>query len=116
MFKLPSLVKLPSHRTFDYQPRYYDPVKEDLRNRVKAAEAEMQAQKNQENSFRNGSALKGAFQKNRRFEHKKMDLSQMIFVVAFLGFFWLYYEFGNWAFAYLGGFLAAYIIYKRKKG
>ena len=28
-FRLPSLVKLPDHKVFDYQPRYYDEAKEE---------------------------------------------------------------------------------------
>ncbi|TAE71041.1 MAG: hypothetical protein EAZ85_10935 [Bacteroidetes bacterium] len=34
MFKMPSLFKLPQHRQFDYIPRYYDPEKEEMQERL----------------------------------------------------------------------------------
>jgi hypothetical protein len=34
-------IKLPKYRTFEYEPRFYDPVKEDLDRRVQLIESEM---------------------------------------------------------------------------
>ncbi len=34
MFKLPSLVRLPKHKQFDYIPRYYDSDKEEMQERL----------------------------------------------------------------------------------
>ncbi len=36
-----SFFKTPSHKAFNYRPRYFDPEMEDLRNRVKSAEREV---------------------------------------------------------------------------
>ena len=32
--KIPSLTKIPKYSRFSYEPRYYDPIKEDIENRV----------------------------------------------------------------------------------
>ena len=32
--KLPSLVKLPKHKRFEFRPRHYDPINEELQERV----------------------------------------------------------------------------------
>lgn len=37
--KLPSLVRLPRNRSFNFEPRYYDPVKEDIARRKRLAAA-----------------------------------------------------------------------------
>ncbi|NJL12174.1 MAG: hypothetical protein HC913_03655 [Microscillaceae bacterium] len=47
-----SILKTSRNRQFDYQPRYYDPAKEDLQNRVKEIEARLKAEKE-------GNALEG---------------------------------------------------------
>ncbi|GAB4400177.1 MAG: hypothetical protein OHK0053_21470 [Microscillaceae bacterium] len=39
-----SLLKTPRNRQFDYQPRYYDPAKEDLESRIKEIEARLKAE------------------------------------------------------------------------
>ena len=39
--KLPSLFKTPKYRKFDYNPRYYDPVKEEVEERVQRIKREM---------------------------------------------------------------------------
>ena len=39
--KIPSLTKLPNHRRFHIEPRYYDPVKEDIAARTSRVEQEI---------------------------------------------------------------------------
>ncbi|MFT6849320.1 MAG: hypothetical protein ACJATA_000115 [Sphingobacteriales bacterium] len=39
--RLPSLFKTPKHRRFDFMPRYFDPQKEEMDNRVKQIKHEM---------------------------------------------------------------------------
>jgi hypothetical protein len=36
--RIPSFVKLPKHRTFNYVPRYYNPQKEELNKIIRNAE------------------------------------------------------------------------------
>lgn len=39
--RLPSLFKTPKHRRFDFMPRYFDPQKEEMENRVQQIKQEM---------------------------------------------------------------------------
>jgi len=46
--KLPSLVKIPKHKQFDFAPRYYDEQKEELLERVEKIKREYKATNNKE--------------------------------------------------------------------
>lgn len=61
---------VPKHRTFNYQPRYYDPRKEAMEERKKAAESH--------NDFHIiGSHIRGKIQK-AVYEGRKSSLSPMM--------------------------------------
>lgn len=40
--RFPSLFRLPRHQQFDIKPRYYDPVKEEIRERTERIREEME--------------------------------------------------------------------------
>lgn len=44
--RIPSLVKLPRHRQFTYEPRYYNAQKEELDARVKVIESQIKEEQN----------------------------------------------------------------------
>ena len=66
--KIPSLVKLPRNRQFRFKPRHYDPVQEDLEERVTQIREEMGEENSPENqrkthiNFRNKVNQKGSNQ------------------------------------------------------
>ncbi len=39
--KIPSLLRIPNHKKFQFAPRFYDPVKEDIENRTSLIEQEL---------------------------------------------------------------------------
>ena len=39
--KLPSLTRLPKNRRFNFQPRYYDPIKEEIEERTSRIKKEI---------------------------------------------------------------------------
>jgi hypothetical protein len=41
MAKLPSFIKLPRHRIFEYKPRYYNEAKEEMKKRYEIARKEL---------------------------------------------------------------------------
>ena len=79
--KIPSIVKIPSHKRFDFQPRHYDPVKEELQERVERIKREHEAKNNPNISFR---------QNNIRFERKrlknKFGMGIQLYLVVFMLF------------------------------
>ena len=104
MFKLPSFVKLPKYKQFEYMPRYYNPVKEEIEARKHHISEDYKA----------GENIRGAFRKNTRIGSRKTDLSQMLMISAFFSTFVLYLKYGNIALIGLVIFMAIYIWYKRK--
>jgi hypothetical protein len=61
---------VPKHRSFNYRPRYYDPVKEDLDDRVKAAQSHNDV-------HIVGSHIRGKIQK-AVYEGRKSAMSPLI--------------------------------------
>lgn len=88
-----SLFKLPNqHRRFEYIPRYYDPRKEELEKKIKAAEKSSENSGNQrrEISFRQQTADKWG---NNEFKMQAMRSNirlVVIFIVVLIVFYYLY--------------------------
>ncbi|WKK79607.2 hypothetical protein [Marivirga arenosa] len=74
--KFPSIFRLPRHQRFEIQPRYYDPVKEDLDKRTARIRQEI---KNESNG---GSveSIREAY-RNRRSSNRSADLFQLLMIV-----------------------------------
>ena len=65
MMKLPSLVKKPKYQRFRIEPRYYDPIKEDIENRTSRIKAEMGMMEDEiDAGYR--SQISGSFRKNMK--------------------------------------------------
>ncbi|MCP4520496.1 MAG: hypothetical protein GY827_02175 [Cytophagales bacterium] len=62
--KLPSFFKTPRHRQFEYQPRYYDEVKEDIEKRTQRIKAELN--KDLDSDEVRVSQIRGSFQNARQ--------------------------------------------------
>ncbi len=58
-----SFFHVPQHRKFNYKPVYYDPVKEEFEERIKAAQEKADAERNKE--YVPGSTIRGSFKKSR---------------------------------------------------
>lgn len=96
-----SIFKLPNrHKRFEYTPRYYDPRKEELDKKIKAAQAE--ANPNQTNvshrreiSFRQRTSDKWG---NTDFKNNMMKANVrlvIIFVICLVAFYYLYQYLGD---------------------
>ena len=79
--KLPSLSKISKYKRFDYQPRFYDPLKEELQERVERITREHEAKNKSNISFE---------QKNIKFERKtgkkKLELNLQVYIMVFMLF------------------------------
>lgn len=90
MFLKP-LTKLPSHKSFNYQPRYYDPEKEARRHRInERIKIEKGAMYNQP-----GNRLVGAFKKQSIAHRSKNNFNartlRSFLLIAMFGVITLYY-------------------------
>ncbi len=91
--KIPSLFRMPQHKRFHFEPRYYDPVKEDIKNRMARIKSELseEALKTHRRTIHEG------FQR-RATQDRRVDMMQWLLIILMLGTIvgWIY--FGNVAF------------------
>lgn len=86
--KLPSIVKVSRHNRFKYDPRYYDPVKEEIDEKLRVARKELKEGHDMEYT----SNISTAFQRRQRGTGRSSFLQLIIAVVlmaTFIG--WLFY-------------------------
>ncbi|WP_375580941.1 hypothetical protein ABWH96_07975 [Marivirga tractuosa] len=74
--KIPSIFRTPGHQRFEIQPRYYDPVKEDIEKRTDRIRKEIRNQKEGHNT----ESIRDAY-KARRGSNRSADLFQFLMVV-----------------------------------
>lgn len=65
MMKLPSLTKKPKYQRFHIEPRYYDPIKEDIELRTQRIKSEMGLTDKEVNAGYS-SKITGSFRKNMK--------------------------------------------------
>ncbi|EMR01275.1 hypothetical protein [Cesiribacter andamanensis] len=109
--KIPSLVRLPKYNKFTYEPRYYDPVKEEVTERAERIRREVEAQPSEELRGRLQAEWKQA-QSRQETQAKQSSVSQLIFVVLFFFTFVGFIFYGNNA-LYLGLILIPVYIFLR---
>lgn len=86
--KIPSLSRMPKYKRFNFEPRYYDPIKEDIQNRTERIKGELKIT----SSKTHREHLKSAFS-HRAKREKSSDFMQLLLIVIMLGTFggWLMY-------------------------
>jgi hypothetical protein len=112
MFKI-SLFKTAKHKQFSYQPRHYDPDKEELAQRVATAKAEMGV--NEDGNTVEGR-MRGAMRRQSRQARKGADFSQLIFMAGIMATAAIYWFFGNVAWLFLLALIYGYIKLKQRQG
>ncbi|GEM_PF-27001 len=92
--RLPSLIRLPKHQRFSFQPRHYDPVKEEIEERVSKIKREMEIEQGKQLTAA-GSAIQGSFRTKSNVGKGTPSASGLQLIIAlFLMvtiFGWLYY-------------------------
>lgn len=113
--KFPSLVKLPKYNKFNFEPRYYDSVKEEIDMRTQRIKAEMDAQNaaglNDRAQFK--AEMEQAF-KRRASENRSSSVMQIVFILLFSSIFVGYLFYGNNVVYAALILIPAYILYRRK--
>ncbi len=78
--KFPSLSRLPGYKRFHFEGRYYDPVKEDIKNRTERIKGELKITSTQSHR----EYFKTAFS-NREKREKSSDFMQLLLIVILMG-------------------------------
>jgi len=87
--KFPSLIRTSKFSQFHYEPRYYDPIKEEIEGKLKAA----RLNKSDESiSSEYASSISAAFRKRERVS-SRASVVQMLIAAAMLATFvgWVFY-------------------------
>jgi hypothetical protein len=108
--KIPSLIRLPKYKRFNLEPRYYDPIKDDVDHRVKRIQYDMGQN---ENAHR--SSISGAFTRNLEKREKSSSLLQILIIFVLLGTFAAYLYYGNVVFYFFITLIPVYLYYRSKK-
>ena len=85
MIKLPSLTKKPKYQKFHIEPRYYDPVREDIENRTSRIKAELGMSDDADLDAGYASQISGSFRKNlKHTQGGKVDQTSMIRLIVLI--------------------------------
>ncbi len=97
IMKIPSLTRIPSHKRFNIEPRYYDPVKEDIAERTSRIKQEISQLA--EGQLQHGSGISGSFSKRTSTNHaRNANILQMIIMIILITFLGGYLLYGNYIF------------------
>ncbi len=109
--KLPSIIKIPAYQRFNYEPRYYDPVKEDIEERTRRIRRRIEADK-KHGLYPSNGRLEGAFMRRVPHEDNASFIRLMVGVTLFSGVVGYLY-FGNIAVYIASGLVLAYLVLKK---
>jgi len=87
---VPRLFKLPGYKKFSFFPRYYDPQKEELKQRVKNIEDEIRQKENGERAPIIKGQMREYFHRSNTAKIKRQSNIRLIVIMAVL-FIILYY-------------------------
>lgn len=74
----------PEHNVFDYKPRYYDPKKEELRQRFGRVDGSMEKEEYSPGSYIRGSLRNGRYQKSRTTANKAQNIIGIVGLILVL--------------------------------
>ena len=109
--KLPSIIKIPSYQRFNYEPRHYDPVKDDIDERRRRIRRSLEAEKKR-GEYSSRSRLEGSFRRRKAVEDNAGFLRLIIGAVLFAGVIGYLY-FGNIAIYLAAGLVLTYVVIKK---
>jgi hypothetical protein len=96
--KMFSFLRTPKPQRFSISPRYYDPVKEELKERTQRIKAELNREMETDDNYAPNSRIRGSFRERRptgvnRHSNVLQSVILLLLVALVLG----YLEFGNYA-------------------
>ena len=112
--KLPSLVRVPKYKRFNFEPRHYDPLKEEIKNRTERIKNELKSSADGKiDEFAVRQRISEAFVRDRNKTGGKLAGSQLFFVfvvgASFVGFWFV----GFPIFIITGVIIFLYILYQK---
>lgn len=115
--KFPSIFRLPSHQRFDIQPRYYDPIKEEIEEKRRKARRTIELRKKQglPAQIKPGDRIEGAFLKRAPRQDNSTSIRLGLAAVLFGGTVAFLY-FGNIAIYITLGIALFFLVMRKLRG
>lgn len=88
--KIPSFIRLPKNKRFNFEPRYYDPIKEEIEERTSRIKYEMEG----EEGSSHRESISSAFRRKQR-QNTQSNIMQFVFVLLLVGVLFGYIFYGN---------------------
>ena len=109
--KLPSIINIPSNQRFNYEPRHYDPIKEDIDGRRKRVKRILNVDK-KSGTHSSRERMEGAFKRTVPQDAGSQFLRLIIAVILFSGVVGFLY-FGNIAIYITIAVVLGYLVVKK---
>ena len=109
--KLPSIINIPGYQRFNYEPRFYDPIKEDIDGRRTRIKRQIEGEKRR-GTYSANSRIEGSFVRRAPQEGKSSFLRLTIAAILFSGIVGYLY-FGNIAIYLTTALVFGYLISKK---
>jgi len=110
--KIPTLTRLPSHRKFNFEPRYYDPIKEDVEERTSRIKQELRQRTSIATDYTSG--IHGSFARRASY-NKSSNILQGIIMITLFALIFGYLYFGNDIFHVLWLVFPIYVYFRFKQ-
>ena len=108
--KLPSLLRIPKNKRFNYIPRYYDPVKDEIQEK----ESKFRAELSEDGRKLKRLSISETYKRRSRLD-KRTDSRQIFFILTFTIIIFGYLYIGNYVFYFLFVLIPLYIWIRLRK-
>ena len=109
--KLPSIINIPAYQRFKYEPRFYDPIKEDIDSRTKRIRRQIEGEKRR-GTFSSNSRIEGSFTRRVPYEGNSSFLRLIVAAILCSGVVGFLY-FGNIAIYVTLALVLGYMVSKK---
>ena len=110
--KFPSLLKIPTNKRFSVQPRYYDPIKEDIEIRTDRVKRMMDV-KDMEGENNPESGIHGSFSRDSYYIQQKPNALRFSIMILLSAGAIGYLFYGNNALYIMMGLILTFYLYKK---
>lgn len=110
--KFPTFTRLPNYKRFNFEPRYYDPVKEDIE--VRTARVKQEISQLAEDRINHPSNIAGSFSKRANYT-KNANILQLVIIIFLITLFGGYLLYGNDIFYIFLLIVPVYFYFRLKK-
>ena len=109
--KLPSIINIPAYQRFKYEPRFYDPIKDDIDGRRTRIKRQIEGEKRR-GTYSSNSRIEGSFSRRVPYEGKSSFLRLIVAAILFSGVVGFLF-FGNIAIYLTLAVVLGYIVVKK---